>query len=463
MSRMRKKKRKNKAVTARTQVQVVVVVILLLVCFFLVFMSVGTWTNKPVRYTSGVSTQVLSTSSASSGDLDILTGSTTSQVATTTILGGTESVSSEVVLPVMHQPLPDAVKGIYMTACVASTEWWREDMADLVVETELNSLIIDIKDYSGTISIDTGEYALEGEKASGCYVRDMQSFINYLHSRDIYIIGRITVFQDPYYATRHPEVAVQKASDKSVWTDHKGISFVDAGAKEYWDYIVTLSKVAYEMGFDELNYDYIRFPSDGDMKDIYYPISEERVVADWQYGKAKIIRDFFAYLYEEMKDTGAYLSADLFGMTATNKDDLNIGQILEFAIPYFDFVAPMVYPSHYPTGFSGYQNVNAVPYEIVNYSMETAVERVREMALSTTTDFGGRGVYDPLQLRPWLQDNDYPVPYTPDMVRAQIDATYDAGLTSWMLWDAGNTYTREALEPAAGSGSSTIPLEIIDS
>ncbi len=130
------------------------------------------------------------------------------------------------------------------------------------------------------------------------------------------------------------------------------------------------------------------------------------------------------------------LSVDFFGMTATNYDDLNIGQVLETAVPYFDYISPMVYPSHYPVNFMGYKSVaevNAHPYEIVKFSMDSAVRRVKAV--------GG----DPLQMRPWLQDNDYPVHYTPAMVRAQIQATYDAGLTSWMLWDAGNTYTREAL------------------
>jgi hypothetical protein len=123
-------------------------------------------------------------------------------------------------------------------------------------------------------------------------------------------------------------------------------------------------------------------------------------------------------------------------MTATNYDDLNIGQILEDAAPYFDFIAPMVYPSHYPVGFLNYKSVaevNANGYNIVNYSMKIAAERLVKIGES------------PLKLRPWLQDNDYPVHYTPAMVREQIQATYDAGLTSWMLWDAGNTYTQSAL------------------
>ncbi len=182
------------------------------------------------------------------------------------------------------------------------------------------------------------------------------------------------------------------------------------------------------------------------MQDIYYPFSESRLEEDSNFGKAKILESFFAYLYDEMKETRAVLSVDLFGMSMTNTDDLNIGQVLEYTAPYFDYIAPMVYPSHYPSGFMGYQKVNDYPYEIVKYSMDTGVKRLEDMANSTTTVIGGRGTVSKDQLRPWLQDNDYPVHYTPEMVRTQIQATYDAGLTSWMLWDAGNTYTREALE-----------------
>lgn len=336
-----------------------------------------------------------------------------------------------------HLPTPEPLRGIYMTACVAATKDWRERMVQFADDTEINAIIIDVKDYTGTVSIPADENDIEGVLGKGCKIPDIKEFIEMLHDRGIYAIARIAVFQDPFYAVRHPDLAVKKKSDTSVvWKDRKGLSFIDAGAKPFWDYIVQIGEVSYEAGFDELNLDYIRFPSDGDMTDIYFPWSNATVTADRLEGKAKVVRSFFEYMREafpEGSTTSPKLSADLFGMTTTNRDDLGIGQILEYAIPNFDYIAPMVYPSHYPSGFQGYENVNKYPYEIVKYSMDVAVGRL--VQASTT----------PLKLRPWLQDNDYPVPYTADMVRAQIDATYDAGLDSWMLWDPGNTYTREAL------------------
>ncbi|MBU2460959.1 putative glycoside hydrolase [Patescibacteria group bacterium] len=348
-----------------------------------------------------------------------------------------------------HIVTPKPVKGIYMSACVAATPSFRAKLVKLINETELNAVIIDIKDYSGTLSFGIDDPLVKNIVGDGCKVADMRDFIQSLHKKNIYVIGRITVFQDPLYVKLYPKFAVKKSSATSVvWADYKGLNFIDVGAKDYWKYIVAISKASYKAGFDELNYDYIRFPSDGNMNDIYYPFSEMRITTNPEFGKAEVLKDFFAYLYDEMKDTKAILSADLFGMTMTNPDDLNIGQILEQAAPYFDYIAPMVYPSHYPSGFNNYQNVNKYPYEIVKYSMDEGVKRLTKMANSTTTPIEGRGSVSKDQLRPWLQDNNYPVVYTPAMVRAQIKATYDAGLDSWMLWDAGNTYTHAALEMA---------------
>ncbi len=337
-----------------------------------------------------------------------------------------EKEKEEVFVPT-HIAVPEVVKGIYMTSCVASMPSWREKLVKIADETEINSIIIDIKDYTGTISFKSDNSLLE-TGGKGCIVSDMAKFVDSLHKKNIYAIGRITVFQDPYYTNKRPDMAIKKASDKTIWKDRKGLSFIDVGAKEYWDYIVALAEESYtKIGFDELNFDYIRFPSDGDMKNIYYTFSNGRKKAD-------VLKDFFSYLHDKLEGTGVIMSADLFGMTTTNKDDLNIGQILEYAEPYFDYIAPMVYPSHWPSGIFGFKDVNAHPYEIVKLSMDEAVKR---LITATST---------PNKLRPWLQDFDYPVTYTADMVRKQKQAVYDAGLSSWMLWDPANKYTREALD-----------------
>lgn len=371
-------------------------------------------------------------------------------VATSSTKGVVETTPKEPEFIVTHVETPKAVKSIYMTACVASLKSFRDKLVKIADTTEVNSIIVDVKDFSGTIAFKATDPLLKDNTGTGCRTKDLREFIAELHEKNIYVIARITVFQDPYYTKAHPELAVHKRTDGTVWKDGKGLSFVDVSAKPFWDYIVALGKESYALGFDELNFDYMRFPSDGNMKDIAYPWSKSMP-------KAEALEHFFAYLHNELKDTGAKLSIDLFGMTATNTDDLNIGQVLERALPYFDYIAPMVYPSHYPTGFNGYKNPNDHAYDIVQFSMDRAGDRA-EAATTTVEHFGGvrvgtstpavytKEVYDRNKMRPWLQDFDYGGDYDAAKVRTQIQATYDADLTSWFLWDPKNLYTKEALK-----------------
>ena len=342
---------------------------------------------------------------------------------------------------VKHLKTPEPLKGVYMTQCVAGTPSFRDKVVRLIDDTELNSIIIDIKDYTGTVSFLTGNKEIDSIVGTGCKVSDMQEFVENLHNKNIYVIGRVTVFQDPAFAKAHPNLAVKRKSDGGVWKDRKGISFIDVGARPFWDYIISIATSSYAIGFDEINFDYIRFPSDGDMKDISFTHTGTTT-------KKEILRQFFEYLDSKIAGTGVVTSADLFGMTTTNTDDLGIGQVLEYALLNFDYVSPMVYPSHYPPKFNGWPDPNKVPYEIIKFSMGAGVARTnfleKEIA-SSTPDAKVLERINPLQLRPWLQDNDYPVHYTAEMVRKQIQATYDVGLTSWMLWDPGNTYTEAAL------------------
>ena len=327
---------------------------------------------------------------------------------------------------ITHIQTPDAVKAVYMTSFVAGDIKARGRVVSLIEETELNSVVIDIKDYTGRVSFETQSPYIQSLGSSEKRVLDIVDFIDELHKKNIYVIGRISAFQDSFLVKKRPDLAVKRKSDKETWKDYKGVSWIDPGAEEMWEYLVLIGKEAYAVGFDELNFDYIRFPSDGNMSDIFYPSSGVRE-------KREVIRSFFSFLEENLRPTGVFLSADLFGMTTTNKDDLNIGQVLEYALPYFDYIDPMVYPSHYPPNFNGYADPNKYPYEVVKFSMDKAVARA--IAASTTPD----------KLRPWLQDFDYGGNYDIAEVKAQIKATYDSGLDSWMLWSPSNVYTRGAL------------------
>ena len=330
---------------------------------------------------------------------------------------------------VRHIKTPDPVKAIYMTSWVAGTSSMRERLITLIDETEVNAVIIDIKDDTGKIS-----YLIESEpfkslESSENRIPNIQEFIARLHDKNIYVIGRIATFQDPYLIKKWPSEAVKTKTDKEkLWRDRKGIGWFDAGSPKVWGYVVALAEESYRVGFDEINFDYVRFPSDGNMQDIYFPLSEGKT-------KPEVLESFFVHLDEKLRtdEKPIPISVDIFGMTTTNTDDLGIGQVLEKTLPYFDFVAPMVYPSHYPNTWSGIKNPAEQPYEVIKIAMAKAVERAVAMG------------EDPQKLRPWLQDFNLGATYTAEMVRAQIQATYDVGLDSWFIWDPKNIYTKKAL------------------
>lgn len=338
----------------------------------------------------------------------------------------TPSVIPKVAEGVSHRKTPIPVKAIYVSQCAATTKSFRDRVAKLVTEREINSVIIDVKDFTGALSFRAVDKdLLSTYDHARCPVKDMKEYIAELHEADVYVIARIQVFQDPLQTKLHPELAVKRASDGGTWKDHKGLAFVDVSAKPHWEYIAKVGEESYLLGFDELNFDYIRYPSDGNMKDISYTWAKGR-------SKSEALRLFYEFLHDRFQPQGIPISADLFGMTTTQLDDMNIGQVLEDAARNFDYVAPMVYPSHYPVGFNGWKNPNIVPYEVVKFSMSRAVERLRLASLS------------PTKLRPWLQDFQYGGTYGVPEIRAQIRATYDSGLDSWMMWDPKVEYTAGA-------------------
>lgn len=342
---------------------------------------------------------------------------------------------------VTHVPTPKPLRAIYMSQCVVGTKPFRDDLVKVIDDTEINAVVIDIKDYSGRVAFPTENPVVKPATNGPCGAYDMKEFIGFLHEKNIYVIGRITVFQDPFMTKAYPERAVHKLSDGGVWKDYKGLSFIDVGSKEHWNYIVELSKESYAVGFDELNYDYIRYPSDGNMKDTSYQMPEGST-------KREMLRQFFVYLHDQVKPTGVITSADIFGMTTTNTDDLNIGQVLENALVNFDYVAPMVYPSHYPPNFHGWADPNKHPYELIKYVMSSGAARAKALdaaLASSTPSYDGNSAE---KLRPWLQDFQYGGTYGPAEIRAQIQATYDSGLDSWMMWSPSNRYTTGALDKA---------------
>jgi hypothetical protein len=326
---------------------------------------------------------------------------------------------------IAHLATPAAVKAVYMTACIAGSHSLRNRVLETIVGTQVNALVIDLKDYTGTLSYSDTKVA--GPRGRGCRISDLPSFIAELHRRNLYVIGRVTVFQDPLYSLYKPEMAVESVSRPGhPWEDKNGLSYIDPDFPAYWTYIEDIAIEARSIGVDEINFDYIRFPSDGDMSDARFALPEGVTKAD-------AIASFFDHLHSALAPKGIIMSADLFGQTTVNRDDMGIGQVLENALPYFDYVAPMDYPSHFIDGFMGYDKPAKYPGPVVQETMMSAVERAAAAGAPAS------------KLRPWLQAFDLGAVYTPEMVHAQMKAVYDSGLTSWMLWDPANRYTKEEL------------------
>lgn len=347
--------------------------------------------------------------------------------AVAAVVDSTEPVASTTSFVVTHVNKPESMRAVYFSSWASGSSQFRKHMFDLLETTEINAVVIDVKDYTGRVSFTLEDPELKKIGSAQERIPDIKNFVAELHKRGAYVIGRISAFQDSYLIKIHPEWAV-KTKEGAVWQDYKGVKWLDAGARPVWDYLISIGKEAYADGFDELNFDYIRFPSDGNLEDIAY---------SWSVGqeKADVLKDFFIYLHAQFMNTGIPISADLFGLTTSAEGDLGIGQVLENALPYFDRVYPMVYPSHFGKGFIGYEKPAEHPYEVIKYSMGHAIDK----AITASTS--------PEKLAPWLQAFDLGAIYTPEMVRAQIQATYDSGLKDWLLWDAGNIYDKKDLLP----------------
>lgn len=328
-----------------------------------------------------------------------------------------------------HIPPPESLKAVYMTSWVAGLPDWRGRIIKMIDETELNAIIIDIKDDTGRVSFAAGATGVaplvEKYQSVDNRIPDITELIETLHSKNIYVIGRVAVFQDPWMTKKRPDLAVQTTSG-AVWEDRKGLSWIDAAAGEHWEYIAQIARAAEVVGFDEINLDYVRYPTDGAISKISLPFTGEG-------SKPAELEKFFAWITTTLKPLGIPISGDLFGMTTTAEDDMGIGQDLVTALKYLNYVMPMVYPSHYPDGWNGYADPNDHPGPVIFDSMSAGVARAKAAGIN------------PDKLRAWLQDFDYGGDYDAADVRAQIDAVYQAGLDSWLLWDPNVKYTREAL------------------
>lgn len=330
---------------------------------------------------------------------------------------------------------PKIVKALYSTSTSAGNAAKMDNFIKLIKKAELNAIVIDIKDYTGYVFYDSGLKDVEKYKAEKIMIPKVNTLIKKLHDENIYVIARVVVFQDPRLASARPDLAVRNKATGGIWRDNMNLAWIDPGSQDAWDYIVEISQDAAARGFDEINYDYIRFPSDGVLSNMSFPFFSKKGIT-----KAEGINEFFTYLRSKMGDIK--ISADVFGLTTSAEDDLGIGQEIENAYDNFDAVAPMVYPSHYAVGFLGFEAPAQHPYEVVKYAIEKAVEK-RE-AHSKVVEFVGPESNKKLassQIRPWIQAFNMGGIYDLAKIKVQIKASEEAGGEGWMLWNPANNYS----------------------
>lgn len=319
------------------------------------------------------------------------------------------------------------VRAIYLTAHTAGNAKRRQALMEMVKSSDLNAVVIDVKDSTGKVFFETNvELARDSEAQNLKIAPELGKFLKELKKNNIYAIARIAVFEDPHLAEKYPHVAIKKKNGE-IWRDKKGLAWVDPASPVIWKYNMDIAQAAMFLGFDELNFDYIRFPTDGNLNDIAYPIFDEK-----KEKKTDVIAQFFYYINSRFKNYPVYTSVDLFGITLWRSDGVSIGQRYQDASDYVDYISPMVYPSHYPEGFEGYANPADYPYEIVFES----IKRSRDFLKNKRA-----------RIRPWLQDFDIGAIYDSEKLRAQMKATRDSGGFGYMFWNASNNYTTEAFYP----------------
>lgn len=333
------------------------------------------------------------------------------------------------------------IKGLYISYPALGHADFVNHIKTLLVETELNAVVMDFKGDYGLLTFPT-QVALAQQIGAdqAPVIRDPQAFMAWFKERGVYTIARLVVFKDDRLANAVPAIAVHDAATGGVWHDQEGMGWVDPHRQEGWRYNAALAAEAAELGFDEVQLDYVRFPTDGAIGRTVF--SQPNTPAT----RVAAITGLLGGVRQELAPRGVKLGADVFGYTAWTPDDLGIGQDIEAIAPYLDVLAPMVYPSTFNSGLPGedqrYHNAIAYPYEIVQKSTQRSVARAQ-------------AANPAIAVRPWIQDfGDYAFDYrdyTPAEIRLQMDGARHGGARGWMLWDPAVRYTREALvtaEPA---------------
>ncbi len=334
--------------------------------------------------------------------------------------------------PLFDNMTVEPVKALYVNAwAFGSSKLWR--LVSLADSTEINALVIDVKDDTGCLLYPSDVKVAQDIGATKCVrTRDVRSRLDTLRAHDIYAIARIVVAKDPLLAERKAHWSVQHR-DGGLWRDRIGSAWVDAYNDSVWIYAAQLADEAVRLGFDEVQFDYVRFP-DEPKEAMALAILPARKSGESQRAG---VQAGIAILVNRIQPLGVPITFDIFGLTSSATGDLGIGQVWEDFITVADVVLPMVYPSHYYRGSYGLAWPNAEPYRVVRNALSEAIERSRPYANAA-------------MIRPFLQAftlGRRKPRYTPHEIREQIRAAEELGIDTWVLWNPRSVYQRDSLRP----------------
>ncbi len=330
--------------------------------------------------------------------------------------------------------IPAKVKGLYVTSRAAGTESIRDYLIEIADTTEINALVIDVKDDNGKITYSMDSPIVKNIKAATNAVPDMEGLVKELQSKGIYVIARIVAFKDPYLAEQRHELAIKK-TDGSLYRDNNGECWVNPYNEEVWEYLVEVASKAAATGFNEIQFDYIRFSTGKGMDKVDF--GEEAQTRT----KEEVILEFTKYAYDKLKPLGVFVSADVYGTIISSKTDAGlVGQNYVEMSKYLDYICPMIYPSHFGEGNYGLEYPDLEPYHIIRKVMTASKEKLDQIP---------EGEHRAI-VRPWLQDFTATwlknhMTYGGDELRLQIEGLYAAGYEEWLLWNAGCDYSVEGL------------------
>lgn len=321
------------------------------------------------------------------------------------------------------------VKGVYLNIYTIGSAKKMERLINLANITEINAFVIDVKDDNGVLSFEMEAPKKFGIPVSKNYpIKNIEEFMKKMKENNIYTIARIVSFKDPTYAKANPDKVIISRDTGKPYTNSDGIIWVSAHDRNLWDYNLSVAEEAAKAGFNEIQFDYVRFPASNggklDAKLNYRNTKNE--------SKPETIQKYLKYAKERLNAVGVYTSADVYGQVGTFSDDMGLGQHWEAVTQVVDYISPMMYPSHYGNGAYGIAVPDAQPYKTIYHSLKDSINR-------------NENVDSPAVIRPWIQAftakwvKGY-IPYNEKEIREQIKAMNDLGVTEYLLWSPSNNY-----------------------